>query len=103
MKKEKEKHKEKCQINLTAHMLGPYYSPFLLASWRWGAGLIVFVLSMACDPKWIMNLLLVGFNKPTVRLLVTFIRLVTKPPGMLPGQLAICYALIGQMTGCGWD
>lgn len=51
-------------------MLGPDYSPFLLASWRLGAGLIVFVLSMACDPEWIMNLLLAGFNKPTVRVLV---------------------------------
>lgn len=50
--------------------------------------LIVFVLSMTCDPKWILNLLLIGFYKPTVRFLERHnIYLVgTKPAGRLGGH-----------------
>lgn len=63
----------------------------------------MFVLSVACDPKWIVNLLLVGFS--IVRLLVdsTFIQLVTKPAGMRGFGATILCALIDQLRGCVWD
>lgn len=53
--------KKDVQIKITAQMLDLDYSPFLLASWRLWAGLIVYVLFMAFDPKRVVNFL------PTVR------------------------------------
>lgn len=45
------KRRKKSLIKLTPHMVALHYSPFLLAGWTSGAGLIVFVLCVACDPK----------------------------------------------------